>query len=111
MAAAFTEWAQEGRITQETRRSVKRLTERVARELGVSEDELVSAKLNAAQLASGGVPIEASVDLRKGSKRLWGWLFPGLLNRGSSKLLARAAEAQSEYVDIAKALRNRWART
>ncbi len=111
LAALFAEWAAEGNISQETRRSVRRLTERVARELGVTKDELVSAKLNAAQLATGGVPIEASVDLRKGGKRLWGWLFPGLINRGSRKLLTRATTAQSEYVDITKALRSRWTRT
>jgi hypothetical protein len=91
------------------RRSVKGLTDRVARELGVAKDELVSAKLNAAQLGTGALsPIDASVDLRKGAKRLWGWVFPGLINRGSRKLLTRATVAQSEYIDIAKALRNRW---
>jgi hypothetical protein len=111
LAALFTEWAAEGRVTQETRRSVKRLTDRVARELGTSTDELVSVKLDAVQLATGGVPVEASVDLVKGTRRLWGWIFPGLINRGSRKLLARASAAQSEYVDIAKALRTRWART
>jgi hypothetical protein len=111
LAVLFAEWASEGNISQETRRSVKRLTDRVARELGVTTDELVSAKLNAAQLAIGGLPVEASVDLRKGSERLWGWIFPGLINRGSRKLLARATTAQSEYVDIAKALRSRWAQT
>jgi hypothetical protein len=111
LAALFDEWGREGSISQETRRSVRRLTERVARELGVTKDELVGAKLNAAQLATGGLPIEASVDLRKGGARLWGWLFPGLINRGSRKLLTQATTAQSEYVDIAKALRTRWARS
>jgi hypothetical protein len=109
LAALFAEWASEGSISQETRRSVKGLTDRVARELGVAKDELVSAKLNAAQLGAGGLsPIDASVDLRKGTKRLWGWVFPGLINRGSRKLLTRATVAQSEYIDIAKALRSRW---
>src|SRR5207244_1713090 len=59
LAALFAEWASEGSISQETRRSVKRLTDRVARELGVTKDELIGAKLNAAQLTTGGVPIEA----------------------------------------------------
>lgn len=108
-ALAFTEWAAEGRITKETRRSVQRLTGHVARELGVSKDELTSAKLNAVQLASGGVPLDVEVDLKKAGTRLWGWAFPGLINRGSRKLLARASADQSEYVDIAKALRRRWA--
>jgi hypothetical protein len=112
LAALFAEWADEGSISQETRRSVKGLTDRVARELGIAKDELVSAKLNAAQLGTGGLSaIDASVDLRQGTKRLWGWVFPGLINRGSRKLLTRATAAQSEYVDIAKALRNRWAQT
>ena len=111
LAALFAEWASEGSISQETRRSVKRLTDRVARELGVTEDELVGAKIDAAQLVEGGLPLEASVDLRKVTKRLWGWIFPGLINRGSRKLLADATKAQSDYVDIAKALRSRWART
>jgi hypothetical protein len=111
LAALFGEWAREGRISQRTRRSLKRLTDRVARELGVSSEDLVSAKLNAVQLAAGGIPVEAGVDLRKAGKRLWGWVFPGLINRGSRKLLARASADQSEYIDIAKALRSRWART
>lgn len=106
-AALFAEWLPEGVISQETRRSVRQLTDRVARELGVTEDELVSAK---AQVGTG-FPAAASVDLRKASKRLWGWIAPGLINRGSRKLLTRATAAQSEYVDIAKALRSRWART
>jgi hypothetical protein len=111
LALLFSEWAKEGRINKGTRRSVKLLTDRVARELGANADELVSVKLNAMQLPAGGVPLEAGVDLRKGGKRLWGWAFPGLINRGSRKLLARASADQSEYLDIAKALRSRWTRT
>jgi hypothetical protein len=111
LAELFAEWANEGTISQGTRKSVKRLTDRVARELGISADELVGAKLNAAQIGTGGLPVEASVDLGKASKRLWGWVSPGLINRGSRKLLTDATTAQSEYVDIAKALRSRWART
>lgn len=111
LAVLFAEWAGEGRITQQTRRSLKRLTDRVARELGVSSDDLATAKLSAVQLAAGGVPLDVEVDLSKAGKSLWGWVFPGLISRGSRKLLARASADQSEYVDIAKALRSRWART
>jgi hypothetical protein len=111
LAALFAEWAGEGSIS-ETRRSVKRLTERVARELGVAKDELWTTKVNAAKVSTGGFPpVDASLDVREGTKRLWGWIFPGLINRGSRKLLTRATMAQSDYVDIAKALRNRWAHT
>ena len=112
MAILFAEWAGEGSISMETRKSVKRLTGRVARELGVAKDELWTAKVNAAKLSTGGFPpIDASLDVREGTKRLWGWVFPGLINRGSRKLLTRATMAQSDYVDVAKALRSRWART
>ena len=112
LAMLFAKWAKEGSISQETRRSVRRMTERVARELGVAKSELVSARLKAAQLSAGGLPgVDASVDLREGTKRLWGWIFPGLINRGSRKLLTRATKAQSEYPDVAKALRRRWVQT
>jgi hypothetical protein len=112
MALLFAEWAGEGSISMETRKSVKRLTGRVARELGVAKDELWTAKVNAAKLSTGGFPpIDASLDVREGTKRLWGWVFPGLINRGSRKLLTRATMAQSDYVDVAKALRSRWAQT
>jgi hypothetical protein len=109
-AELFAEWSQ-GRVSPKTRGAVRHVSERVARKLGVRADDLVSAKLNAVALATGGVPVEASVDLVKAGRRLWGWAFPGLMNRGSRKLLTRASAAQSEYVDIAKALRTRWNRT
>ena len=78
---------------------MRRLTERVARELGVTKDELVGAKLNAAQLATGGVPIEASVDLRKGATRLWGWLFPGS-QTGSQAQLQRDGDGCDEWACV-----------
>jgi hypothetical protein len=111
LALLFSEWAIDGRINKATRRSVRLLTDRVARELGTNADELMTVKLNAMQLPAGGVPLDAGVDLQKAGKRLWGWAFPGLINRGSRKLLARASVDQSEYLDIAKALRSRWTRT
>ena len=111
LALLFSEWAAEGRISPESRKSVRKLTERVARELGVAKSDLVTAKINAAQISPGNLPVDVSVDLREGTRRLWGWVFPGRINRGSRKLLTSASMTQSDYVDISKALRSRWART
>jgi hypothetical protein len=81
----------------------------VAKELGVADQErLFSAKLDVFNVATGGSPVEAGVDLVEAGGRLRGWIFPGLINRGVRKLLTESAQAELAYPALVQALRSRW---
>ncbi len=105
---AYSEWSREGRIPDPTRRKLSYMRGVVARSLHVEPQDLGSFRLDVVRLGSGGLPVDAGLDVPKGAARLRGWLFVGLPMRGVTKLLVRAAREERNYTDVANALRTRW---